>query len=71
MNILNRIQSPETILGKSLRDAVVAGLAAGAVVFLQTVDAVDFGQYEALISAFVGFGIAALNRTTRTVKREK
>ncbi len=64
-NLWNRIQSPQTTFGKSLRDAAIFGAVGGVILFLQTVDAVDFGQYDVIASTIIGFLVTALNRVTR------
>jgi hypothetical protein len=65
MNYLKRFQNPETEFGKSLRDGVLFALSAGAVAFLQSIDSIDFGAYNGLITALVGFLVPTLNRVTR------
>ena len=65
MNLINSIQAPKTALGKNVRDAIIVGLAGGAIFLLQELDGVDFGQYDLIVSSLAGFLITALNRATR------
>lgn len=58
-------QSPTSALGKSIRDAILFGLASGAIILIQSIDGVDFGQYDVIVSAVAGFLVTALNRFTR------
>jgi len=65
MNLINSVQAPKTTLGKSVRDAVIVGLAGGAILLVQGIDGVDFGQYDLIVSSVAGLIIASLNRVTR------
>jgi len=64
--LINRFQNPETAFGKNVRDGILFALSAGVVAFLQSIDAIDFGEYNSIVSALVGFVVATLNRVTRT-----
>lgn len=64
--LIDRFQSPKTAFGKNLRDGVLFSLGAGVVAFLQSFDAIDFGEtYNPLISLLVGWAVPAINRITR------
>ena len=67
---VSRIQSPETVFGKSARDGIIVGLSWIMIVFLENLDQIDFGNYDAIVATIIGGLIASLNRKTRTVKRE-
>ena len=67
---LEKIQAPNTISGKSFRDAFFAVLSVGILAMLQSLDAVDFGEYESVMTAIIAFLIALINRKTRKIKRE-
>lgn len=64
--ILNHIQSPKTIMGKGIRDGIQFAIAHGIIVFLQSFDTIDFGEYNPIITAVIGFAIVSINRYTRT-----
>jgi len=67
--IIYRIQSPTTQVGKSIRDAIIAGIAVGVVAILQNIDKIDFGGLDEIVATVIAFLVAQLNRTTRKIKR--
>ena len=70
MNISNLL-SPETALGKSLRDGAIVFLATGGIAALQFFGTLDLGPYSAIYTAISGTLIAQLNRLLRPIKREQ
>lgn len=65
MEILKRLQSPQTAVGKSIRDGVFVAMAAGVIVFFESIDKINFGEYNALATAVIGLLIAWTNRIIR------
>jgi len=65
MNIFERIQRPQTEIGKNIRDAAFFAAGSGVVTFLGAIDDIDFGDYDMIVASIVGFLIVALNRAIR------
>lgn len=63
--IIERIQSPETEFGKNFRDGFIVALSVGGVAFFESLDKIDFGQYEVIVASVIGYLIAMINRYTR------
>jgi len=63
--LLNRLQNPKTDFGKNLRDGMFSALAMGLVAFLQAIDTINFGDYNGLVTALVGFLVPTINRYSR------
>lgn len=69
--LLQRIQSPQTAIGKNIRDAVIAGLSYGLIQALEGINTIDFGEYDMIVAAIITLVVSTINRETREIKREK
>ena len=63
--LINRFQNPTTDFGKILRNGIFVAIGAGAIAFLQSLDTIDFGEYEALTTIVIAMLVDFINRLTR------
>lgn len=63
--LLSALMSPQSDTSKAFRDGIFAALAVGTVAFLDSLQQLDVGAYQAIFVAVTGFIIAWVNRAVR------